>query len=198
MPNKKGQATRSRIIDSGLNVLLEEGSSNISLRQVANAAGITPMAIYRHFDDKDSLELALLERAFALFESYLTESSKDGSPRENLLALAERFFDFALEREAHFRFLFLDDTRPATGGRGSAVRTISRPTFLILRDAIEDYLRHEAVAADDLNDLTTDALAFCIGRVALLVSGNLSYAKRERKGRLVKAFERYVDLMSRP
>lgn len=194
--SRKGEQTRRRILDAGLDVFLEEGSSNVSLRQVANAAGITPMAIYRHFDDKENLELALLERAFAVFEGYLETSSTAGSPRENLLALGQRFFVFALDREAHFRFLFLDDSRAPSGGRGSAVRAIARPTFVMLRDVLQGFVDAEALAVDDINELTTDTLAFCVGQVALLLSGNLSFAKRERKNHLTRAFERHVNLMA--
>ncbi len=175
---------------SGMHVLLDEGATALSLRQVANAAVITPMAIYRHFDDKESLELA-----FALFESYLQESLKAGTARENLVALAGRFFDFALEREAHFRFLFLSDARPASGGRGSVVRAISRPTFLLLRDALQDWASEALIDVEDLNTMTIDVLAFCVGQAALVLSGNLSYSQKRKTRELAEAFERCVYMM---
>lgn len=193
MVTRRGEATRSRIIESGLDLLLTEGSASLSLRQVAGAAGITPMAIYRHFDDKDTLELALLERAFAVFESYLLEARSSGTPGQRLTALAAQFFSFALEREAHFRFLFLSDARPTAGPRGSEVRGLSRPTFLILREALERWQAEPAIDNEALNSLTIDVLAFCIGQVSLVLSGNLAYPRRERKKHLERAFERFID-----
>lgn len=198
MGNRKGEQTRERILESGMDVLLSGGAQALSLRQVASAAGLTPMAIYRHFDDKESLELALLEHAFALFERYLGEGARGGSARANLVTLAGRFFDFALEREAHFRFLFLSDARPASGGRGSAVRSISRPTFLLLKEALHDWSVEASMEVDDLNALTIDVLAFCVGQVALLLSGNLSYAQSRKKRALAGAFTRYIDQMGHP
>ncbi|MEM8661252.1 MAG: TetR/AcrR family transcriptional regulator [Pseudomonadota bacterium] len=198
MKQRRSIETRDRILESGMNVLFAEGTTSLSLRQVAKAAGITPMAIYRHFDDKDSLELALLEHAFELFESYLKGSSTAGTPSENLVSLATRFFDFAIEREPHFRFLFLSGARPPDGGRGSIVRSISRPTFLLLKEGLAAWAQEASVDVQDLNSMTVDTLAFCVGQVALVLSGNLIYAQKDQKRELAEAFDRYLALMILP
>ena len=192
MSSSRAEKTRERILESGMDVLLGEEATSVSLRQVASAAGITPMAIYRHFDDKEALELALLDHAFGVFESYLAETAATGSASDRLDALAGRFFDFALEREAHFRFLFFSSVRPASGGRGSEVRSISRPTFLLLKNALGDWSDERSADIEDLNQLTIDVLACCVGQVALVVSGNLNYPTRQKKRRYMEAFRRLL------
>jgi len=52
--------TRTRIIRASRRLFDEKGLEELSLRSVARRVGITPMAIYRHFDSKEALVDALV------------------------------------------------------------------------------------------------------------------------------------------
>lgn len=191
----KGAKTRARIIDSGLELFLAEGTAHVSLRRIASAAGVTPMAIYRHFEDKEALQLALLESAFLQFESYLKSTDGAYQGREGLNALTVRFFDFALEREAQFRFLFLSDGRPQGPAYADKIRAASRPTFIMLRDAIERCFENEALELGDRNIMTIDVLSFVVGQCALHLSGNMVSSAGRRHMALCEAFDRYLQVL---
>ncbi|TDD57148.1 TetR family transcriptional regulator [Kribbella antibiotica] len=51
-----------RVIDSALTLADEEGTAAVTLRRLAQLHGVTPMALYRHFKDKDDLLAALGDR----------------------------------------------------------------------------------------------------------------------------------------
>ena len=50
-----GKPTAERISEAALRLLEAAGPDCVTMRAVAAAAGITPMAIYYHFRNRDSL-----------------------------------------------------------------------------------------------------------------------------------------------
>lgn len=62
-PNVDGAQTRARLLDAALELFARQGFSGTSIREIAEAVGIRDSAIYSHFDSKQALYEALLERA---------------------------------------------------------------------------------------------------------------------------------------
>ncbi len=58
---RRGPITRKQILDSSLRLFSEKGFSRTSVRDIAQAAGITDAAIYYHFASKRDLFEALIE-----------------------------------------------------------------------------------------------------------------------------------------
>ncbi|CAA0082268.1 Tetracycline repressor protein class A from transposon 1721 [BD1-7 clade bacterium] len=53
--------SQNLIIETGLELVGETGVDGLSFRKLAERLGVTPMALYRHFDDKQALLTALLD-----------------------------------------------------------------------------------------------------------------------------------------
>ena len=51
-----------RVLAAGVDVVAESGWAALSLRSVAEALGVTPMALYRHIVDSDKLRAGVLNR----------------------------------------------------------------------------------------------------------------------------------------
>jgi TetR/AcrR family transcriptional regulator len=56
--------TRETILRETATLFAMDGYSGVSMRDIANAAGITPAALYHHFRDKSELYRATMEFAF--------------------------------------------------------------------------------------------------------------------------------------
>ena len=52
----------AQIVDEALAVVRSDGEAALSMRLLATKLGVTPMALYHHFADRDALLLALVER----------------------------------------------------------------------------------------------------------------------------------------
>lgn len=57
-------STRDTILRETAALFSQDGYSGVSMRDIANAAGITPAALYHHFKDKSELYRATMEFAF--------------------------------------------------------------------------------------------------------------------------------------
>jgi len=55
--------TRSRILEAARNLLLKRSGGEVSMAEIAKAAGVSRQAVYLHFSDRGSLFVAMVEHA---------------------------------------------------------------------------------------------------------------------------------------
>ena len=73
------KTTSERIAKAALLILEAEGPEAVSMRRVAQAVGITPMAIYHHFPNRESLLDSITDREFEKFLGYIERRTVSGS-----------------------------------------------------------------------------------------------------------------------
>src|SRR5579864_3535088 len=84
----EGARLRQDILDSASALLAESGDpAQISIRGVARKIGITPMSVYLHFPDVDSLILAVADEFFTELNTVQeAAASNDSDPLDILVA----------------------------------------------------------------------------------------------------------------
>ena len=100
------EPTRDRILAAARALFDAEGEAGLSMRRIAANVGITPMAIYRHYADKEALKDALMLDGMAAWEalaSAITEKTAVGW----LAAVGEAYLDFALSEPRRYEAAFL-------------------------------------------------------------------------------------------
>lgn len=80
-----GQATREQIIAVTLEAIRSEGLAALTIRQIAERAGVNVAAINYHFGSKDALvNHVLVELTSGLRQAFVPLASEDTPPRERL------------------------------------------------------------------------------------------------------------------
>ena len=98
---------RSALIAAGLKHLETTPATELSLRQVAETAGLSRQAPYRHFADKEDLLAALAEAGFEeLTRRIGAATGAAGDAEAALAAAAETYIAFARELPQRFRLMF--------------------------------------------------------------------------------------------
>lgn len=99
---------RAALLKAGLEILNKEGAHSLSLRDVARRVGVSHMAPYRHFPDKEALMAAIaLEGFVALGEKVRAAVTPHaGNPATQLEEAAIAYVDFALDDTEHLRVMF--------------------------------------------------------------------------------------------
>lgn len=97
--------SKDRIFAAARAILDHEGIEGLSVRKVATRAGVSTMAMYRHFADKDALLNALMDDGLAAWEKIVRAIRAD-DPMEWLEATIEAFLKFALTQPHRFDAAF--------------------------------------------------------------------------------------------
>ena len=98
--------TRDRIFKAAKKLFDEKGLEGVSLRSVAKKIGITPMAIYRHFEDKQALIDALVLDGLAEWQARV-EALPPLKGVGMIEQVGEAYLDFALKEPRRFEAAFL-------------------------------------------------------------------------------------------
>jgi AcrR family transcriptional regulator len=122
--------TRDRIFAAAKALFDREGLAGLSIRKIAKAVGLTPMAIYRHYADKDAIIDALMLDGFSAWEARIRAIAAE-DPLAWLEQSMEVFLDFALTEPHRYEAAFLLPARQARrypqdfqAGRSPAVNMV--------------------------------------------------------------------------
>ena len=97
---------KQRILRCALDELQRSGVEKFSLRAVGVAAGITPMAVYRHYRDREDLLAAAGEEAFAVWKAR-AGAIKSADPLDWLRQVGRAYAEFALDEPEFFDACFV-------------------------------------------------------------------------------------------
>ncbi len=105
----EGERLREEILAAAEALLVETASEDaVSIRAVAQAVGVTPPSIYRHFADKDMLLLEVCRHSFTHFSAALEEALDAGATAEQqMLELGHAYIRYAREYPEHYRIMFM-------------------------------------------------------------------------------------------
>lgn len=120
-PRGEGAALRGRLVAAATRLVAEHGGTEaVSIRMVTKAAGVSPMAFYLHFPDRDALLREVVDRGFDAFREAI-EAARDRheDPRDRLRAMGAAYLAFARDRPAIYAVIF--------GGRHDAPATAAGP-----------------------------------------------------------------------
>lgn len=94
------------LVRAALDLLGEAGVEAVSLRGVARRAGVSAMAPYRHFPDKEALLAEVAAQGFAGLRDALGAADAAAEPGQALAAQAVAYVGYALANPSLFRLMF--------------------------------------------------------------------------------------------
>jgi AcrR family transcriptional regulator len=126
---------RELITEAAGRLFGERGYEGTRLDDIAAAAGVTKPVLYRHFDSKRDLYLVLLARHRDDLPTFVDTMPPEGSPREWLRAILDRWLQYVETHSYAWKMLFRD-----TGG-GAEVQAFRQQVHGRARDVLADVIR---------------------------------------------------------
>jgi len=117
LPDQEAHARR-RLLDAAVQIFDRKGYGAASVREIAEAAGVTKPVVYYHFGSKEGLLVAVLDQAVRDFTQAIEAAvERTGSARERLVRLCEDIYalferNVSVARVAHMVFLGPRDVAP--------------------------------------------------------------------------------------
>jgi len=185
-------STAAKILDTAYILLDREGPQALSMRRVADTVGITPMAIYRHYPNREALLNAVAERIFEVVAADWSRRSRDPDPPGRLLALLEPHLDFAL-RHPHLFDLAFSARREGARRYPEDFRAGRSPTFNVAVDAIAEGMRRGVLREDDPHAVMMTVTGLQHGLIALYRAGRFSIDEAAFRRFYMDAMQRLLD-----
>ncbi|KOG87556.1 TetR/AcrR family transcriptional regulator [Streptomyces varsoviensis] len=189
--DRGGSRTRARIAATATEMFLERGFDEVTVADVAAAAGVSKVTVFAHFDRKEDLLLDRLPGAIDIMRTVIRERADDVTPFEALREAA-----FGLAAEPHPLSGLLEGAEPF-------LRTVMESPALVARFRAFAYEVENALAdaldADDRftgdSALTAALIVAAYRTVAVdtarrrLAGGDLAEIRAAHRERLTSAFE---------
>jgi AcrR family transcriptional regulator len=96
---------RAALIDAAVAVIERDGPAGLTVRGVAAEAGVAPVGIYNHLDDKRGLQLAVVNAGFRDLHAALAGATA-ADPRARLYECGHAYRRFAQFHPQVYRMMF--------------------------------------------------------------------------------------------
>lgn len=99
---------RQALIDAALTLIEEKGPTGFTLSEAAKKAGVTPAAVYRHFEGREDLIAEAARQGFEMFADLMQYAYDQGQPSALAAfeATGRAYLAFARKHPGHYISMF--------------------------------------------------------------------------------------------
>jgi AcrR family transcriptional regulator len=183
--------TVKRIASAARSLLDEEGPDAVTMRRVADAVGITAMAIYRHFPDRAGLLNAVANQGFEELATQLAGMRFSGDIEERLTRMGKTYLDYALKNPRRFELMFL---KPREGARKYPrdFKAGRSPTANLMVDVLKEGMESGFFRKDDPWEIVFEMGALSHGLIMLYLGGRMDMPTARFRALYQRSFRRYI------
>jgi AcrR family transcriptional regulator len=184
--------TADRILGAARALFEREGAQAVSMRRIADAVGLTPMAIYRHFPSREALLKRISDDSFDEIARHWLARNRGGDALARVIALQRIYLDYALAHPHLFDHAF--SARRADARKyPDDFRAGLSPTLGVAAEAVAEAMRAGLLRGDDEWDVAMTLWAHTHGLVALYRAGRFSYDEAEFRRFYEASLRRLLD-----
>jgi AcrR family transcriptional regulator len=171
--------TAHRIAAEASAILGAEGEDAVSMRRVAAAVGITPMAIYRHFPNREALLRAVAERGWGQLSQRWGQRARQDNPRAELRRALNGLLDFALEQPRLYALLYAVPSGQGNHSGAVDFRTDESPVLSSVVAAVDEGMHRGVFEPDDVSEVALSIVALMHGLISMHHAGRLGLSDPE-------------------
>lgn len=182
--------TGEKILAAARGILERDGVAAVTMRSVARRVKITPMAIYRHFPDREALLTALAHQGFAELAAQLQQLASPKGWEAKLLRMSDVYLDHALAHPHLFNLMFLTK-RPGARQYPRDFQAHRSPTTNSLMDEIEAGMKAGVLRSGKPWEIALHLGALSHGLIMLYLGGRISATPQGFRDLYHAAFKTY-------
>jgi AcrR family transcriptional regulator len=153
----------------------EGGPDNVSMREAARRAGVSPGAPFRHFSTKTALMTAVAEQAMSRFRAEIAaavEEVTSDDPIQRFAAVGLAYLRWASRNPTHFQII---SSRSLIDWASSeSLRRDNEAVRSLMDGALVEALARDMLRSDDLADTKIAGRALVYGLARMVVDGHFA------------------------
>ena len=184
------KTTSRKIALAARKLLDKEGVEAVTMRRVAEAVGITAMAIYRHYPDRAALLNALANEGFQELAASLKARRFSGDIETRLAKMADLYLDHAFENPKLFELMFLTK-REGARQYPQDFKARKSPTATLMADVLAEGMARGELRQDDHWEIGFEMGAMSHGLIMLYLGGRMALTPAQFRALYRRSFRRY-------
>ena len=128
---------RQALVEAALTLISERGPTGFTLSEAAKVAGVTPAAVYRHFDGREALIAEAARQGYEIFADLMDYAYDGGRPTALAAfeATGRAYLAFARKYPGHYVAMF--ESGVSINGSAELARAATRSRDVLERAAME-------------------------------------------------------------
>jgi len=150
---------KNSLLEAALSIAKKEGWQALSIRKIADAIEYTAPIVYEHFANKEELIEEIIQQGYkTMFDSYLELFTKNLEPKQLLLEIALKNWDFAFSNKVLYQLMF------------SLERPKPRDEFIkIMHDIRESFILTTKKDGDELSGIIFNWICLMNGTIGTMM-----------------------------
>jgi AcrR family transcriptional regulator len=194
MPQQKNQSTRDRLLAVALELMEgPEGVDGVTMRGVAASAGVTTMATYKHFQNRDALLRAATAAEYPRIAGYFARANA----RTEVPGLRGMlgYLNYALDHPQIFRYMFSSHRADAFVFPHD-LKGSKSPTFNVLLAVVSELMKRQVLRSDDVAETALSIWAHAHGLITLYLCGRITAPRATFQKLYMRSLDRLLRGLS--
>jgi AcrR family transcriptional regulator len=188
-------STAERIVAEARRRIERDGPDGVSIRKVAQAVGLTAMAIYRHFPSREAMLARVVDGVFTDLAAAWSVPARRG-PRARLVAAFDGYLDYALDHPRLYEYAFASP-RPGARRFPRDFEARRSPTLNLVADALEEGMSAGRLRRGDPWAVALSLWALSHGLISLYRGGRIGLSRRAFAAMHRDTVARFLDVLAR-
>jgi AcrR family transcriptional regulator len=189
-------ATSGEIYRCVLRVVESEGPQAVSMRRVANEVGITAMAIYHHFPNRQALLDAVVDSEFEKLSEFFSRRKGKESFESSMIHIMDGYIDYAFAHPRIFDYVF-SSPRASARRFPKDFRARRSPTLNIIADTVSSWMGSNKLKRDDEWEIAMELWAHTHGYLMLWRGGRFHISEGEFRKLVHRSLGRLLHGLAR-
>jgi AcrR family transcriptional regulator len=190
MAQQRNRSTREKLLAVALELMEGlDGVDGVTMRAVAAAAGVTTMATYKHFQNRDALLHAATTAEYPRIAGYFARANArtEVPGMRGMLG----YLNYALDHPQIFRYMFSSHRADAFVFPHDLKESKS-PTFNILLGVVSELMERQVIRSDDVAETALSIWAHAHGLITLYLSGRIAAPRDTFQKLYMRSLDRLV------
>ncbi len=189
---------RDRILNCACELYLKDGFEGFSMRKLARRVGVTAPALYRHYENREKVLLAVVGQAHNVLARYLYRSLAGETPRERFARAGEAYLDFALDHPRYFQMIY---SFAEFMGLDEVPEEVAEETCAVERfwhDRVRECVEAGLLRSHELEEIGLSLWAHAYGLISLYLHGMLDVPEETFRQMYAGSFVRLLRGIATP
>jgi len=189
---REKQEMKHLIIKTAMQLFIEEGIDNVSIRKIADKIEYSPGSIYSYFQDKGEIIHAIHTEGFEKLYALQRTLDDVNNPFEKLIKMGELYMQFAMENNDYYDLMFI--------AKGVAEKIyekqewdVGQRSYDYLRDTVKDCIEQGYMVQSDIDAATFAMWSFVHGMSSLIIRGRCAMILEENIKNIVKGSLGFIN-----